>query len=88
VCGTVIEDLGYGHGECEHYYRSIIIRGKIHLVDDPDEKRHGIDVMIKHLEEKPDDVKARLLKDEKTYARFHILRLDIEEITGKGSLLN
>ena len=86
VCGTVIEDLGYGHGECEHYYRTVVFRGQLYRVDTLEEKKHGIGVMIEHLEEHPEETKARLLKDDKTYERMHILRLDITDITGKQGL--
>lgn len=86
VCGTVIEDLGYCHGNCDHSYKSVVFRGKMAVVDEIAEKKHGIDIMIKHLEEQPDQVKTKLLKDDKTYARFHVLRLDIEEITAKQGL--
>jgi hypothetical protein len=86
VCGSIIEDLGYGHGDCEHYYRSLVIRGNIFIVDSLEEKKHGINVMIDHLEEHPDDVKARLLKDRKIYEKMHILRFEIENITGQEGL--
>jgi len=88
VCGTVIEDLGYGHGKCEHYYRSIILRGNIGIVETLEEKKRGIAVLIEHLEEHPDETKTRFLKDDKTYDKMHILRfdLDINTITGKQGL--
>ena len=50
VCGTVIEDLGYQAGECEHAYRSLIIRGAMHVVEALDEPRHGLEALIDHLE--------------------------------------
>ena len=86
VCATIIEDLGYGYGDCTHYYRSLIIRGKIHLVENLDEKKHALKVLIDHHEENPDDARARFLKDDKTYAKCHILRLDIEKIAAKQNL--
>ncbi len=86
VCGTVIEDLGYGHGDCEHYYRSIVLRGNIGIVETLEESKQGIDILIDHLEENPDETKARFLKDDKTYDKMHVLKLDIESITGKQGL--
>lgn len=86
TCGTVIEDLGYGHGNCEHFFRSIVLRGKIYTVDTLEEKKQGISVLIDHLEEHLDEAKARFLKDDKTYNKIHILRLNIENITGKQGL--
>ena len=52
-------------------------------VDDITEKKHGLDVLLHHLEENPDEVKERLLKDKTKYRDVAILRLDIFDITGK-----
>lgn len=86
ACGTIIEDLGYGHGDCEHYYRSLVLRGKLYQVQTLEEQKHGIGVLIEHLEENPDEAKLLFLKDEKVYTKMHILRFDIEHITGKEGL--
>jgi len=84
VCATVIEDRGYIMGECAHGYRSVVLYGKLHPVEGFDEKRYGMDVMLRHLEEDPDAVRERSLKDDQAYARAAILRLDIDEMTGKA----
>jgi uncharacterized protein len=84
VCATVIEDRGYIMGECAHGYRSVVLYGKLLEVEGLDEKKHGMDVMLCHLEENPDAVKKRSLKDDQAYARAAILRLDIDEMTGKA----
>ena len=84
VCATVIEDHGYIMGECAHGYRSVVLYGQLVHVDGLEEKKHGMDVMLRHLEDDPDAVKKRSLKDDQAYARAAILRLDIEEMTGKA----
>lgn len=86
ACATIIEDLGYGYGDCEHYYRSLIIRGEIFIIENLEEKKRALQVLIEHHEEKPDEARARFLKDDKSYDRCHTLRLDIEEITAKQGL--
>ncbi len=53
------------------------------IIDDLNEKKHALRVMIDDLEESPDEVKDKLLKNDDTYKKVTILRLDIEEITGK-----
>ncbi len=83
VCGSVIEDRGYLFGKCDHAYRSVVIFGSLARITDIDEKKHAMDVMLSHLEENPQEVKRRLLKDESRYERVEILRLDISEMTGK-----
>lgn len=83
VCATVIEDNGYVKDFCEHKYSSLIVRGLIRVVDELDEKKHGLDILLNHLEENPDPIKARNIKDDKSYNSVCILCLDISDITGK-----
>jgi len=86
VCATVVDDKGYEHGKCEHKYRSLVLRGRMSEVKSLDEKKHGIAVLIDHQEEDPDPVRERNLPDDSAYEKFSILRLDIDEITGKQNL--
>jgi nitroimidazol reductase NimA-like FMN-containing flavoprotein (pyridoxamine 5'-phosphate oxidase superfamily) len=83
VCVTVIEDLGYRSGECNHAYRSVVLWGRMRTVEDLIEKKHGVEILFQHLEEDPDPIRARNLKSDQDYLRVGILRLDIEDITGK-----
>ena len=83
VCATVIEDLGYVKDECEQFYRSLVFWGKMSIVEDLEEKKYGIEILLKHLEDNPDKVRQKTLKDDKAYEDVGILRLDITEITGK-----
>lgn len=83
ACATVIEDLGYRQGQCDHAYRSLVIHGRIILIEDPSEKIHALEVMIDHLEADPDPVKERFLKREDNFDRAEILRMDIEDISGR-----
>ena len=83
VCASVIEDLGYKMGQCEQAYRSVVLWGKMRVVEELEEKKHGIDVLLNHLEDEPDQVRERSLKSDEAYEELGILRLDVEEITGK-----
>lgn len=83
ACATIIEDLGYRQGQCDHAYRSLVIHGRIILVEDPSEKMHALEVMIDHLEAGPDPVKERFLKREDSFDRAEILRMDIEDMNGR-----
>ncbi|MFX1456433.1 MAG: pyridoxamine 5'-phosphate oxidase family protein [Promethearchaeota archaeon] len=82
VCGTIIEDNGYKDG-CGQAFRSIVYRGTISIVKDIEEKKHGFDILIDHLEKNPEEVKKNLLKSEEVYIKPSILRLDISEMTCK-----
>lgn len=85
VCATVIIDGGYVQGECRHLYESVVIHGRMALVTDPDEARHGMRVLLSHLEDQPDDVWERQALDRpETWRRLSIGRLDIDEIVGKA----
>jgi nitroimidazol reductase NimA-like FMN-containing flavoprotein (pyridoxamine 5'-phosphate oxidase superfamily) len=83
VCGTAIEDRGYLHGECSHAFRSVVFWGEMHVVEELEEKKHAMQVMLDHLEDDPDRVRAEQLKTDKAYERVAILRLDMHEISGK-----
>jgi nitroimidazol reductase NimA-like FMN-containing flavoprotein (pyridoxamine 5'-phosphate oxidase superfamily) len=83
VCGTVVEDRGYLADRCDHAYRSVILYGTLRRIMDVEEKKYGMQVMLSHLEERPEEVKRRLLKDESRYGKVEILRLDISNMTGK-----
>ena len=83
VCATVIEDRGYKTGECDHAFRSVVFWGTMHLVEDLKEKKRAIDVLLDHLEEQPDQIRQKSLKSDDVYREVGILRLDINEMTGK-----
>ena len=86
ACATVVEDHGYAPGECSHRYRSVVLRGPLSIVTDEREKRHAMDVLIRHHEPDPDPVRLRFLADPQWTGGVAVLRLDIEEMTGKASL--
>jgi len=83
VCGTAIEDRGYVQGECAHAFRSVVFWGELRRVEDLEEKKHAMQVMLEHLEHDPDRVRRNQLKTDEAYERVAILRLDMHEISGK-----
>ena len=83
VCATIIEDRGYKTNECEHAYASVVISGSIYALQDLTEKKHAMNVLIDHLEPNPEPIKARLLKKDSIFEGFAMLKLEINEITGK-----
>lgn len=86
VCATIINDRGYQDGICKHLYDSVVLTGRMSVIADPDEARHGMRVLIGHLEDEPEDVWERQALDrEETWRRLGVARLDIEEISGKAS---
>jgi len=84
VCATVIEDGGYVFDECGHNYRTAVFWGKIMKVTNLDEKKHGMKILLNHLENKIEIIKEKLLKSDDFYSKMEILRLDIIHIHGKA----
>jgi nitroimidazol reductase NimA-like FMN-containing flavoprotein (pyridoxamine 5'-phosphate oxidase superfamily) len=83
VCATVIDDMGYVQDQCEHHYRSVVFWGKMYVVDDLAEKKHGLDVLLNHQEKEPEPIKRRNVKDDSKYDKVTILKLVIDDIYGK-----
>jgi len=85
VCATVVIDGGYEQGACKHHYESVVLEGRMSLVTDLEEARHGMGVLAGHLEDEPAPVWERnALDGDEAYERVHIARLDIDHITGKA----
>ncbi len=83
VCATVVHDMGYKRGECDQAYRSVVLWGTMHVVESPEEKKRAIEVLLSHLEDDPEEVRERSLKSDEAYGKVGILRLDVDEMTGK-----
>jgi nitroimidazol reductase NimA-like FMN-containing flavoprotein (pyridoxamine 5'-phosphate oxidase superfamily) len=85
VCATIIEDNGIDTETCEHSYKSVVIRGKIVFVEDPAETAAAIRSMVSQLEKlNPDRFSTKLQKGNPSYDKLQILKLPIEQITGKA----
>lgn len=84
ACAAVIEDRGYLAGKCAHAYRSVVCLGTIRLIEGLEAKKYGMGVLLKHLEKDPEVVRKRLLAADRDYDRAAVLRLDIQEATGKA----
>ena len=83
VCATIIEDLGYVEGQCDHRYRSLVLWGTMSMVNDPEEKRHGMNILLEHLERHPEEIKKRTLSKQDVYQKVAVLRMDIVQMSGK-----
>ncbi|MBN1296553.1 pyridoxamine 5'-phosphate oxidase family protein [bacterium] len=82
-CASIVQDLGYKNGKCDHGFRSLIIHGTVTEVLDYEEIRHGLTVLIRHLEPDPEPLLTRLIPNPDSAAGVTILRLDIRHVTGK-----
>ncbi|MBK9390044.1 MAG: pyridoxamine 5'-phosphate oxidase family protein [Bacteroidetes bacterium] len=59
-------------------FSSVVGYGRITIVSDHEEKRKGLDCIMAHYSDRKD-----FSYDEKIMSRTAVLRIDIEEITGK-----
>jgi nitroimidazol reductase NimA-like FMN-containing flavoprotein (pyridoxamine 5'-phosphate oxidase superfamily) len=82
VWGMVIEDNGYLVGKCAHAYRSIMFRACAEFVDDIEEKRRALSLMIDHADPDPEPLKKRLV-DSADLEDVIVLRLVVDWMGGK-----
>ena len=80
VWGQALLDYGFTD-ECDYAYTSVHFKGKILLIEDLNEKRHAMEVMVRQLSEKP-EAKLATIKLEKL-AKTTMGRIDISCMTGK-----
>jgi uncharacterized protein len=84
ACGTVVHAGEYLDGECKHPYESVVLCGRMRLVEDPAEERHGMRVLMGQLESDPDASWDRnQLDGESPWRRLRVLSFDIEMVSAK-----
>ena len=83
VCATIIDDRGYQQ-ECDHYYASIVIFGQMKIMEELEDKKHGINILFDHLEDDPDAARKKEIKSDQSYKKVCVLKLTIEEMTAKN----
>lgn len=84
VWGQALIDKGYVEGKCDHLFEMTQFKGKVSFVQDPAEKRHALEVMIRKNDRHPEEVISEQLT-EKSLARVNIGRIDVEYMSGKRS---
>ncbi len=82
VWGQVLEDRGYQVGRCDQAFRSVQFRGRAEFVEDLEEKRRALELLIDQLEPDPAPLRPRLLKEERVRG-VGIVRIHVLEMTGK-----
>lgn len=84
VCATVIDDGGYVMGQCEHNYQTVVFRGQLKVVTETEERIHGMNVLLNHLEKDSGVISNYVVKSNDQASRMEILRLEITQIHGKA----
>ena len=86
VWGQVIEDRGYVTGKCDHAYRSVHFAGRVTFLEDEEEKRAALTLMIRQMEPDPEPLIQRLLGRGRL-TKTIVGRVDVLEMTGKRNAL-
>ncbi len=83
VWGQVIVDHGYVERECTHLYATVMFRGRVSFIEEPDEKRRAFRTMLSQLE--PDDKARDKWMNVDGLDKTVFGRVDVEYMTGKKS---
>ena len=87
ACVTIVADKGYLKGECAHPYDSVVAFGRMRLLEDADEVREAMRVLMHQLES-PDAASALWkhhdLDRDEALVRFRMLVFEIEDLTAKS----
>lgn len=84
VWGQALMDKGYVQGSCDHLYATTQFMGRVTFVENSEEKKHALEIMINALEDDPQKVLDTQLT-EKSIEGIQIGRIDIEYMSGKKS---
>ncbi len=79
----MILDKGYVKDDCTHRYASVVLWGTMKILDDLEEKKYAMDMLLGGLEEDPGPLKERFVKNDKVFDTVTMLKLEIDEMTGK-----
>lgn len=82
VWGQVIEDRGYLVGRCSHAYRSVMFEARAEFVEDREEKRRALALMIDQMDPDPGPLKQRLIATS-DLELVTVLRLSVLSMAGK-----
>lgn len=84
VWGQALLDKGYQQGSCDHLYHTTQFRGEVSFVEDVNEKKRALKIMISQREEDPERVIKRQVKTD-SVNRVNVGRIDIGYISSKKS---
>ena len=85
VWGQIVDDWGYVPGTCDHAFRSVHFGGTVRWVEDTEEKRDALTMMIEHLEPDPEPVKDRQVKAA-SLRRVRVGCIEIHGMSGKQNV--
>jgi len=84
VWGQALIDKGYVQGVCDHLYATAHFMGRVSFLENFEEKKQALEVMIEAL----DDNRASIIEKQltkKSITNINIGKIDIEYMSGKKS---
>ena len=84
VWGQALIDGGYQQGKCDHFYKTAQFHGKVTFVDDSSEKKHALQVLVRHLDHNPEAIINEQITAH-SLGPVVIWRIDIDFLSGKKS---
>ena len=83
----MVADRGYLVGECAHPYESVVLFGRMRLLEDPEDIRAAMRTLITQLESAEDGEgiwQRNDLETAEALVRFRMLVFEIEDLTAKS----
>ena len=81
-CFTIVDSVELMASKFSTKYRSVVVFGKVQIVDDPGEKKQGLIRIVEKLS--PDFIENGIKYIDSAFDKVTVLRMDIEHITGKA----
>jgi hypothetical protein len=82
VWGQAIIDQGYVQSACDHLYATTQFRGRVTFIQDISEKEHALKVMIKALDDHPEEIIEKQLLPQ-SVQKVRIGKIEIDYMSGK-----
>lgn len=81
-CFTVVDSVELMSSAFTTQYRSVVIFGKLHIVEDVEEKRKAMVSIVEKFS--PDFVEKGVEYIDRAFEKVTVMRMDIEHMTGKA----
>lgn len=81
-CFTIVDSVELLPSKFSTKYRSVVVFGKLQIVNDTDEKKNGLIKIIEKLS--PDFVEKGIKYIDGAFDRVTVVRMDIDHMTGKS----
>lgn len=82
IWGQALIDRGYQQGKCDHLYTTVQFKGKVTFLENLEDKKEALIVMINQLEEQPKKVIKEQIT-EKAVRNVAIGKITIDYLSGK-----